>query len=115
MKILPEQIKMAFAQELEKTGHTIEDLEVALKNNANIKTAGASAALAGLAKATPGLLNLGGLVSIGTGALGGAGIYAGYKANENSNEKILKKMKERQQYIEATKALQAALQNQQAL
>jgi|SRR5579859_3238092 hypothetical protein len=101
-------IKQAMALELEKEGMRIEDLEAELTKQA------AGMSLLDFGKLTSLFgsgFNLAGATALGAGGLVGAGAYGGYLANEDSNNKQLKKMKEMQQYHDATNSLKEDMQH----
>ena len=109
MKWTAQDIKSALATALEKKGSSLEQFESQLRQHPDSieKTALDPVSIA---KA---LFNSAGAVTLGAGALGGAGLYGAYQMSQNSDDKILKKLKEKQQYEEATRSLQAALANSQ--
>lgn len=113
MRLTPQDIKNHLAVELQKQGATLADLEEAMqgadsfqKIAENMEKRGWSLvepfkALVGTGKAL-------GYGALGTGALGGAGLYAAYKANQDSNDKQLKMMQEAADYQNAMKSLHDA-------
>ena len=109
MKCTPQDIKASIAIELQKQGSSIEDFEVELSHGCT-KTANALSAVVAALKSL-------GTIGAGTAAAGGligaGGIYGAYKGNQDSDDKINKKMQERQQYIDAMNSLQAAGQESQ--
>lgn len=87
-------IKSALAAHLAKTGHTLQDLEVALASNDKGKTgellkdAGAGDFASGLKDFLLGVGQLGLGGSMLYGGLGGFGLYGGYKGLKDSNKKL---------------------------
>jgi hypothetical protein len=107
MKWTAQDIKSVLEAELVKKGSSLEEFEAQLRQRPDSVEKLAMDPL-GVFK---NLATAGGALTIGGGALAGTGLYAAYLANQNSDNKVLKKMKEQQQYEEATKSLQAAMQN----
>lgn len=105
MKLTKETVKAAFALELDKQGNTLLDMEDFLADDLTKK---ASLDVGELLKGIAGVA--GGAAMVGGGALGLGG-YLGYKANDDSNDKIEKKHKEKQQYDEAIRDLQYAMKS----
>jgi hypothetical protein len=106
MKWTPQDIKAAIHLSLEKTGHTLTDAEQALESHTLMKQSNiGSAIVAGL----KGLGTIAGGVATAGGVAGGLGLYGAYKGNQDSDDKILKKMQERQQYEQAIQSLRASL------
>jgi hypothetical protein len=105
-------IKTAIALELSKEGKTLLDLETALVSPDITKTASPTYAdfmkWLDTIKASGALMGTSAVV--GGGAVG-AGAYGAYLANEDSDNKQLKKMKEIQQYAQARKQLQNNITN----
>ena len=105
-------IKTAISQELEKAGMTLADLEQELTKSAGDK-GGLNLLISPekLLSVIPALGNLGAATGGAAAAVGGGGMYGAYLMNEDSNNKILKKMKERQQYLNATRSLKEDMAN----
>ncbi len=108
MKLTGQDIKLALAVELQKTGSSIEEFEVTLKNK-DLEKLAAMPDITKILGALKEFANAGGLLAAGTGALAGTGLYAAYKGNQDSSDKVMKHMQERAQYNDATKALQEAM------
>ena len=102
-------VKTALAEELAKEGMTLSDLEEHLRGNLN-KTAGGAADMAwwttNIPNALKSVLNIYGTSLAATGALAGTGLYAAHLMNEDSTNAKIKKDKERDQYMDASKTLQ---------
>ena len=107
-------IKQALAEQLALEGKTLQDLENDLYKQSSLQKTAAPGFLISLKDIGSGL---GSILSGTGGAVAGIGIgagllgYGGYLANEDSNKKILKKLREKQQYLEAAKNLQDSLQS----
>jgi|GEM_PF-3948959 hypothetical protein len=102
-------IKTAIAQELEKSGMSLADLETELA-----KTAGGPNWLISpkdIVGAVPATASFGAATAGLAGSIGAGGLYGGYLMNEDSNNRILKKIKERKQYLDATRALKEDMAN----
>lgn len=91
-----QMIKTGMMLELAKEGKTLQDLESELSKTG--ATMWSAEALPNLVKS---MFNLGGASALGLGMLGGTGLYAAYRANEDSTDQQLKKQREKQQYDEA--------------
>jgi nucleoid DNA-binding protein len=100
-------IKTAIMMELSKEGKTLQDIETELAKQAGMS-------LVDFGKFTELVKNIGGLgisSALVAGGTVGLGAYGAYRMNEDSNEKQLKKIKEQQQYLDATKSLQQNMQH----
>jgi len=106
MKLTKDTVKAAIALELNKQGHTLEDFEAALKANDNVKIAN------WLEAGGDAMKILGATAALGGGALG-MGAYGMYAGNDDSNDKLKKKLVEQRQYEEALRDLKAAQKLQQ--
>jgi hypothetical protein len=108
MRWTPQDIKAGIAYELDKQGSTLQDFESALEKQAlGLPSVGSiTAALKGL-----GTVGAGSAAALGLGAAGLG--YGAYKGNQDSDDKIQKKLQEKQQYEDAIRSLQAALQENQ--
>ena len=105
-------IKTAMMLELSKEGKTLADLERALSSSTINKAAGVSLVDFGkLTELGKGILGALSSSSVAVGGLAGAGAYAGYLGNEDSNNLQLKKLREAQQYNQATNTLREDMQN----
>lgn len=100
-------IKTAIAEELAKEGMSLADLEQALEKNA----AGTLFDISKVMEIPSMFWNIGGGSALGAGIAAGTGAYGMYRMNEDSNNKIMKKLQERQQYIKATNQLKADMEN----
>ena len=100
-----ELIKTAIMLELAKEGKTLQDLETSLAMD---KTAGNLWQIPGIGDVVKGIQAAGTLgisSALAGGALAGTGLYAAHLANEDSTNQQVKRMKEKQQYDEARRAL----------
>ena len=102
-----QDIKSVLEDTLTKQGSSLSEFELSLKKDASLH----KQAVDPLSFAKS-LFSAMGAASVGAGALTGAGLYGAYKANQDSSDKIMKKLKEKQQYEDATRSLQAAMSNQ---
>ena len=101
-----QSVKEFITQELQKVGESLEELEQVIKK-AQLEKKAISNPINLFAPIAQ-LANLGGTVAVGLGAVGGAGLYGAYQANQHSSDEQLKRIKERQDYEEATKQLALA-------
>jgi hypothetical protein len=108
-----ELIKEAISAELAKEGKTLLDLERALSKEAG--GGGLFFSPESFTNVGKGLLNLYGASALAVGALGGTGAYMGLRANEDSTNQQLKKIREKQQYEEATRSLIEHIKNPSTL
>ena len=115
MRWTPSDIKQALAAELQKTGHSLGQLETILasKPESVEKLAEEMSKISldpsSVVNSAKTLLSGAGYLGMGLGAIGGIGAYGAYRANQGSNDMIQKKMQEKQQYEEATRNLRAAM------
>ena len=107
-----QSIKEAIALELSKEGKTLADLESALSTPLTEKSASGDlySFIKGL-EIFKTLGNIGAGTAVGLGGLAGAGAYGGYLANEDSTNQQLKRMKEIQQYQNATNTIKEDMNN----
>lgn len=102
-----EMIKTAIQLELAKEGKTLQDLEASLQKSG-------AASLTNLGSWWDIIKSLGGVglaSGLALGAAGGTGVYAAHLANEDTTNQHLKKLKARQQYMEAEQSLKERMQN----
>jgi hypothetical protein len=104
-------IKTAIALELSQSGKTLTDLENALNAGDINKSASALFDVSKFPDMIKGIANLLGGGAVAGGLLGGTGAYGAYLMNEDSTNKQLKKLRERQQYLDATNNLKSDMQN----
>jgi hypothetical protein len=101
-------IKEALTSELEKQGSSLQELESILSNPEAMEKMALPNIMVGIEKFPDMLLHLlqsAGFGAAGIGAAGGLAGYMAYKGNADSTDQQLKKLREKQQYIDATQAL----------
>lgn len=106
MKLDKNTIKAVLAMELQKRGSDLTECEEYLKE-ASMTKEGSIEPTSMLRN----LLMLGGASAAAAGGALGLGGYMGYKANDDSNERIQDRLRTKAQYEEALRALQNAQQN----
>ena len=98
-------IKRALAQVLTKQGSSIQDLETAIAAKDLNKVAAPLYDVTKLFGAVPMGANAVAAGTLGLGGLLGLGGYAAYRGSEDSDQRILKKLKEKKQYTDAATSI----------
>jgi hypothetical protein len=105
------RIKVGMMMELAKEGKTLKDLEQQLSSGAITKTALGITDFSNFIQGSKSVANLMGLSAALVGGSVGALGYGAYRANEDSNDKAIKKMREIRQYQNAQRVLKENLEN----